>query len=139
MNLDQFASLLERAAVKATPELEKAIVKLGPIVVAAAKEMIGHEHASWPPLAASTIEDKERRGYAVPDPLLRTGDLRDSIVAIVEVLTLAVGSEEKNARYQEQGTHKMPPRPFLAPAMLESLPAATALIVEAAEKLFIGR
>lgn len=134
MNLDQFASFLGRAAAKMTPELELAIVKLGHIVAEVAKSKIGQENKGWPPLASSTIEDKERRGYPVPYPLLRTGELRDSIVDAVDGLTLAVGSDEKNALYQETGTIKMPPRPFLMPAMLESLPAATKLIIEAAEK-----
>jgi HK97 gp10 family phage protein len=137
MNLDQFASLLERAAVKATPELEKVVAKLGPIVAEAAKEKIGHEQPGWPPLAASTIEEKAAAGFETPAPLLRTGAMRESITSeLIAPLAVAVGSSDKTAVYQELGTSRMPPRPFIAPAMLESLPAATRFIVEAAEKLF---
>src|SRR5215475_9439851 len=36
-------------------------------------------HGTWPPLAETTIMIKERGGYP-PDPLIRTGDLKASLV-----------------------------------------------------------
>jgi hypothetical protein len=40
---------------------------------------IGKEHEMWPPLAESTIRDKQRHGFPTPKPLLRTGEMRDSV------------------------------------------------------------
>jgi HK97 gp10 family phage protein len=139
MTFDEFAGMLERAAAKTRPELNMTLFQLGPIVAEAAKAMIGHEHESWPPLKPKTLEDKERKGFEIPDPLLRTGKLRESIIAVIEGLTLAVGSADKVAVYQEHGTSRMPPRPFLQPAMVDSLPAAHKLITETAEKILTGK
>ncbi len=49
-------------------------------------------------------------------PWLRSGALRDSIAAQTDGLNAAVGSTSEVALYQEQGTARLPPRPFLAPA-----------------------
>ncbi|TAL01842.1 MAG: hypothetical protein EPO08_09130 [Rhodospirillaceae bacterium] len=85
---------------------------------------------AWAPLATSTVEEKTRLGYAPPDnPLLRTGELRDSIGTSVEravptaSVVAIVGSTSPIARYQEIGTTYIPPRPFIGPAMLEAEPA----------------
>lgn|SRR3982750_2212422 len=71
----------------------------------------------WAELADSTIDEKERLGYAPPDnPLLRTGELRDSISSKVDGLVAYVGSTSDLATYHEFGTSKMPMRPFIGPA-----------------------
>src|SRR6185312_4618807 len=52
----------------------------------------------WAELADSTIAEKERLGYALPDnPLLRTGALRDSITSEVKGLEAVVGSKSEIA------------------------------------------
>lgn len=79
------------------------------------------------------------RVFVSPAPLLRTGELRNSITFIVEGLILAVGSTDKVAAYQEQGTSHIPPRPFLRPSVIEALPLAEAKLSETAVKLFIGK
>ncbi len=48
-------------------------------------------------------------------PLLRSGALRDSVSHAVEGSRAVVGSIDPVATYQEQGTSRLPPRPFLAP------------------------
>ena len=48
-------------------------------------------------------------------PLLRSGALRDSVSHAVEGHTAVVGSTDPVAAYQEQGTPRLRPRPFLAP------------------------
>ena len=61
-------------------ELPRAIVaKACAMIAKQAKAQIGQEHELWPALAASTIADKASHGFATPKPLLRTGELRDSI------------------------------------------------------------
>ncbi len=52
-------------------------------------------------------------------PWLRAGALRDSIAAQADGSDAVVGSPSEVARYQEQGTAAVPPRPFLAPVAAE--------------------
>lgn len=113
------------------------------IVEADAKARIGQYQAEagpfpeWRDLAASTMADKERQGYGVPDPLLRTEQMRDSIESAVEPHGFTVGSPDPIALYQEQGTEgphpsedgwHVPPRPFLGPALFTN----AAKVVDAA-------
>ena len=70
----------------------------------------------WSPLADATVADRVAKGYAADEPLLRTGELRDSIKHEVHGLEAMVGSTSNIAAYQEFGTAKIPPRPFIGPA-----------------------
>lgn len=74
--------------------------------------------AAWPELADSTKEDRASKGYPENEPLLRTGDLRDSISHEVHGLEAIIGSTEDVALYHELGTQHIPPRPFLGTAAL---------------------
>lgn len=90
------------------------------IVQKKAKAAIGKEHELWAPLAESTISDKQAHGYATPKPLLRTGELRDSIEYKVSGNQGAVGSNLDIAVYQELGTSRIPPRSFLVSSAISS-------------------
>jgi hypothetical protein len=90
------------------------------IVQKKAKATIGHEHDAWPPLAESTIRDKAAHGYKTPAPLLRTGEMRDSIEYVVHGNEGCVGSNNDKAFWQELGTVKIPPRSFLVSAAISS-------------------
>ena len=112
----------------------EAITRLGTLVVAAehakhealeraallvadeARAEIGHYQDGWAQLAESTVEDRIHAGYAPDEPLLREGDLRDSIGHKVEGNKAIVGSDSEIAVYQELGTDRIPPRSFLASA-----------------------
>lgn len=100
----------------------EALEKSCELVEAEAKAEIGNYQgaagpfAAWAPLAESTLDDKERKGFGVPDPLLRTGDMRDSIEHVVGGRSGFVGSDSDIAVYQEIGTAKIPPRSFLGHA-----------------------
>jgi phage gpG-like protein len=101
-----------------------------------AKAKIGHYQDEagpfngWSQLKKSTQQDRSRHGYGANDPLLRTGDLRDSIKKAIYGSFAVVGSDSMIAVYQELGTHgpgvdpatgyHVPPRPFLGPAAYES-------------------
>lgn len=75
-------------------------------------------YPEWAPLADSTMEDKERGGYAPPDnPLLRDGDLRESFQHERNGLEGVVGSTDPKMEFHEFGTVKMPPRPVVGPAL----------------------
>ncbi len=95
-----------------------------------ARAMIGTERPEWAALAESTVEEKTRLGYvgqvSGTDPLLRTGELRGSIESAAErrgnVIEGVVGSTSKIATFLENGTSKIPARPFLAGAMIQSQP-----------------
>lgn len=63
-----------------------------------AKGMVGHEHDGlWPPLSESTLNDKQRHGYATPAPLLRSGEFRDSIEHVVQGHDAEVGTSRKHS------------------------------------------
>lgn len=77
---------------------------------------------AWAPLSEATLIDKEANGYEIPNPLLRTGDLRDSIQYEVSAFEAIIGSTSPIAAFQEFGTSStgwgsgIPPRPFIGPA-----------------------
>jgi hypothetical protein len=83
-----------------------------------AKDAIGTYRYGWPQLAESTQEDRVRQGYSANEPLLRAGDLRDSIehVVVHHESAAYVGSNNPIAVYQELGTVDIPPRSFLGGA-----------------------
>jgi phage gpG-like protein len=89
----------------------------GKLLQREARNMIGAEIDQWPPLAPSTVEEKERLGYtgqvSPTDPLLRTGELRLSITHQIEQHAVVLGSDDPIAPYQEHGTGHIPPRPFI--------------------------
>jgi hypothetical protein len=111
-----------RDKIKARLEAEMIMV-----AAMARQDYIGHERKEWPPLARSTVDYKRQHGYtgkvSATDPLLRTGLMRDSVEGGAEGLTGVVGSNDPVAVYQELGTSKIPPRPFISSAMMESIPA----------------
>jgi len=124
--MDAFCAFLA-TRVAAVAVAEKHGLELaGRIIEAEARHEIGIPQpaagpfGAWAALADSTVEEKDRLGYtghlSAEDPLLRTGELRDSIHHFVEGETVFVGSESEVAVWQEQGTSKMPPRSFLGGA-----------------------
>jgi phage gpG-like protein len=61
-------------------------------------------------------------------PWERSGALHDSIGSVADAAGAVVGSADPVARYQELGTARIPPRPFLAPVgAAEGADAATAV------------
>ncbi len=77
--------------------------------------------AGWQSLADATIAARINAGYPGDEPLLITGDLRDSIEHTVIMSgwngAAWVGSDNPIAAYQEVGTKKIPPRSFLGGAL----------------------
>jgi hypothetical protein len=143
MTFEQFAEQLAKSATQVRPELEIAAAKIGEIEKKIAVEKIGREDNGWPPLAESTIAEKERLGFtgkiSGTDPLLRTGEMRASITFEVTPtpvgVDLVLGSADPVAKYQELGTATIPPRPFLATATIESIPDAEKILGQVAVDL----
>jgi hypothetical protein len=127
LSIEEFAAMLERAAVKTKVEIE---IPVEAVMVAAenlAKESVGTYAFGWPQLAESTQDERVAKGYSANDPLLREGDLRDSIEHQVEATFEGaegtLGSSSMVALYQELGTSRnLPPRPFLSEALMRSAP-----------------
>lgn len=151
MTLSEFAAFLEslppRIVEAQTVGLERAAV----LIEHDARESIGEYQdlpglesgiEAWPELAPSTIVEKERLGYAPPDnPLLRTGELRDSISHSVEGNEALIGSTSEIAVFQELGTpgadHPIPPRPFLGLAAFRKGREAVEAIAHAVIEAFV--
>jgi HK97 gp10 family phage protein len=93
---------------------KKAVEKIGEY-----QEEVG-PFPAWTPLAPATIDDRIAKGFSPDEPLLRTGEMRDSIKHEVDGLEAIIGSQSPIAAYQEFGTEKIPPRPFIGPAAFES-------------------
>ncbi len=117
-SLAKFASHLERNVdAKYLIRREECLEFLGVALEASVKKKIGTLQNEWEPLADSTKKDKARLGYGSPpdyNPLLRTGEMRDSIHHEVTLNVLSVGSDDQIAEYQELGTIRIPARSFLA-------------------------
>lgn len=155
IEFEEYAAFLKAAADRARVVLLEAGIKIAAYQhELAVKEIIGHELPMWPPLEPETVEEKEREGYtgqvSETDPLLRTGDLRESVKAVVEPtpvgIEITIGSNDPAAAPQELGTSTIPPRPFLATATMaamefaeEELAAEAALLLIPPEKSAIIR
>lgn len=126
-SLTAFAVKLLTLEVAVQRELHVGLKHAAQLVEHTAKEEIGHYQPAvgpfdaWPELADETKAQRERMGFSPNDPLLRTGELRDSISHQVHGLEAAVGSTSDIALYQELGTSRgIPPRPFLGPALIRN-------------------
>src|ERR1700745_1703668 len=57
----------------------------------------------WPQLAQSTQKDRVKKGFAANEPLLRTGELRDSIEITIshDGMSAEIGSNNEKAVWHE--------------------------------------
>jgi HK97 gp10 family phage protein len=95
------------------------------ILAKQARSYIGTYDAEprWPELAASTQKQRVSKGYSANKPLKRSGKLKDSITFdILSDREAIAGSTDERAPFFEFGTSRMPPRPFMLPAIHESGP-----------------
>lgn len=126
MDLEQFAREMSSASASIATGLESSFRVIVKEIEATAKEEIGiYQPAygpfdAWAPLAESTKADRVRHGYTEDDPLLRSGELRDSIESEVVGLAAIVGTKSQIGLWQEIGTDRIPPRPFIGPAYLRN-------------------
>lgn len=133
-SLGELSAVLEKNAVKAVVAADVAMGPAARIVQKDAQRRIGEYQGAeggfpaWDELAESTKEDRVRKGYTKNDPLLRSGDLRESITTEHSRLEAVIGSKLDIAAYQEFGTNKIPPRPFLGPAAIKTAPKVAALV-----------
>lgn len=142
MDLAEFEALLTRAISTAHVRLEVGLEKVGQLAEPIAAELPGHYQPGWSPLKASTLEDKKAKGFPVPSPLKRTGNMAASYRKEVDTstLTLIIGSPELKALWQEMGTSRgIPPRPVLKPALERALPFAADVFGQIAVSMLTGK
>lgn len=127
MDLKQFARELSSASANIAKELELGFHAIVTEIEETAKEEIGvYQPAvgpfeAWAPLAASTKAERVRLGYIEDEPLLRSGQLRDSIESEVVGLAAIIGTKSEIGLWQEVGTDHIPPRPFIGPAYVRKI------------------
>jgi phage gpG-like protein len=113
MKPSELATIFGTAIAETTAARHEALEVAAVIIEGEAKAVIGTYKYGWTELADSTKRDRERKGFPPNEPLLRTGELRDSIEHSAGVETAYVGSNLNIAVYQELGTSRIPPRSFL--------------------------
>jgi len=148
MEFGSLADLAMHLGLKVAAGIEKEIghglERAAQAIETTAKEEIGtYQDAAgpfpaWAPLAESTVADRIAKGFTPDDPLLRTGDLRDSIIHEVEGLEATIGSTDEKMEYMEFGTIKMPPRPVMGPALFHNAEKVQKLIGNAAVSVMVG-
>ena len=111
--------------------MRRAATDIGIAIEQRAQAKLGEYQPGWPQLADATQTERVSLGFSPNDPLLRTGGLKDSIQGAVDPISggyrVVVGSDAPQARIQElggvnsgrPGLADIPPRPYLAPALVE--------------------
>lgn len=153
----EVAEFYRMSALRAEAELSVVVSVIVSTAAVRARAYIGQQQTDWEPLSTATIygfhhpragwlPGKADRGFAGPDyqPLMgETGALQESITSEADGLIGIVGSDEKVALYQEMGTsnaeYPIPPRPFLAKALMETMPELEALAGEVAISLLVPK
>lgn len=129
LTLEQMSSALIAVAV-ASRDAKAEMEQVGELVETEAKRALGTHDYEWPELQPATIARK-----ATGDsPLLETGEMRDSIGHIAEARSVSIGSNDDKAVWQELGTARIPPRPFLQGAALHKKKEILSIIGDAALK-----
>ena len=117
-----FIAHMERAALATVVAEHSGVAKGAEMIRDEARAEIGHyqeaagQFEAWQALTEHTQDDRVRKGFSPDDPLLRTGDLRDSITCTARGHEAAIGSNSDIAIWQELGTNRIPPRSFLGGA-----------------------
>lgn len=131
-SLAELAAELDKHTYLLKANVQAAVATSAVKVQATAKEKFGTYQPgiggfpAWASLADSTIQQKAKAGGA-EDPLIghyvgKTGgrpggQLRNSILVQIGPMEATVGTNDKVGEYQEFGTSRIPPRPFLRPAL----------------------
>lgn len=147
--IGDFLMFLEGAHRAMAGAAEGAMERACQVVEHEAREEIGSYQGAaapfpaWAELADSTKADRVRQGFPENDPLLRTGEMRDSIghsVVATGVGTVegTVGSTSQIAVYQELGTDRIPPRSFLGGALMREEAVVVKILGDAAHWALTG-
>lgn len=121
-----FATHLQVLAIE-TKLVKHAVLEAGAEEVQdTAKGMIGfyHEDPHWEALSPEYEAAKVRAGFEPDAPLLRTGEMRESITYVIAIdgSAAVIGSDDQKMVWHELGTDRMPPRPVMGPAGIHGAP-----------------
>lgn len=118
-----------------------------PVMASVEEDQFGSQgQGAWPGLAESTVEQKSRLGWPA-DPLVRTGNLKESLVdpgraAESGPRQMVYGTDVEYAIFHQSGTTKMPRREVIPdPFRVEDrrkVEAAMVTYVNAAAELTFG-
>lgn len=145
MSLAGFIGFLAGAHERIEDATHRGLEKAARIIESEAKAEIGTYQgqagpfAAWQELADATKADRVAQGFKENDPLLRTGDMRDSIGHVVSGHEAAVGSDSDIAVFQEMGTSKIPPRSFLGGAAFRKAEDVAKVLGHSAVMGLVGR
>lgn len=145
MELLELATKLGEIALQQHEMEQHALEKAAKLVEKRAKEKIGEYQdqagpfIAWPDLAESTKADRARQGFPEDEPLLRTGEMRDSIEHTVGNGEAQVGSNSDIAVYQELGTQHIPPRSFLGGAVVDEMDRIIKIVGDDAVAALVGK
>ena len=143
-DLGEMAAALALAGPEMALHLHHGLERVAKVIEATAKAEIGHYQDAvgpfpgWPELAESTKDDRVRKGYTENDPLLRSGELLESIGHQVDGLEAQVGSTSELMVFHEFGTQRMPARPVLGPAAFRNKETIHLLLGAAAVSGLLG-
>ena len=139
MNLIEAAAKFAAMAALYEAGVQDALEDGCKIVEKEAKRVIGTYDYGWPQLAQSTQEDRVRSGFSANEPLLRTGEMRDTVEHTVQGHSGFVGSNDDKAVWQELGTSRgIPPRSFLGGAAAHKGAEVAEKIGEVVVKKIVG-
>src|SRR5438270_8729980 len=119
----KFSQYLMEVAARMPHIQKEGLERAAKITEKEARSLIGHYQeaagpfAAWADLAESTQRDRQRLGYSADEPLLRTGELRESIGCAVRETEAEIGYNDPRAKWLELGTFRqgqehIPPRSF---------------------------
>ena len=137
-------NLLELAAKMVVVEAELRLAQEGALAAACAavaeecRSAIGTYRYGWEPLADATMEERSRRGYPADEPLLVTGELRNSIEWNCDEHRGYVGSDNPKMIWHEWGTRDIPARPVLGPSIEAARPAVEKVLRDIAKAVAAG-
>lgn len=144
MTIPQFIAHLSGFNVRHAAQQHSDLEKAAKVVQAEARHEIGTYQgqagpfSAWPELADSTKDDRVRKGFSENYPLLRTGELRDSIDYAIGKDEAVVGSSNDKAVWQELGTNTIPPRSFLGGAAFRKVPEIVNILGQSVVAALIG-
>ncbi|KAG0167309.1 hypothetical protein DFQ30_006189 [Apophysomyces sp. BC1015] len=143
-SLEALAHHLMSETVSGLSQVKRGLELSAELIEETAKSEIGEYQEAvamfpaWAPLAALTEADKASKGYPPNSPLLRTGEMQDSIRYDAGEWEATVGATDPNMVFHEFGTQTIPPRPVIGPALYRNLEQIQKLIGNAAAAGLVG-
>ncbi|MFC2248735.1 hypothetical protein ACETRX_03835 [Labrys portucalensis] len=138
LTLVSFAALLTQVVESLPAARHEALEQAAVVVEKESKRVIGTYEYGWRQLRESTQDGRASAGFPPNEPLLVTGELRESIEHNSDTNDAHIGSNNEKAIWQELGTTGIPPRSFLAMAAARKEKEVVDILGGAGYQLLIG-